>query len=309
MLYAIDLPNDAASTALVKGVLLALADRFDDAQTKVDRTVFNAGRICKLPGTVANKGDHTAAAPWRLSYLTDTPERVVVTVGQLAMVQPPAQAAEPGTRPVTAANKYTVGSFNLEDFFARHDMIYTTDLHDGRERFKLAVCPVNPEHVNGEAAVFRKPSGELGFKCQHDSCPSYGWRAVRELLDGPQPGGANSMTANASNAMLSGQFVAPSGALNDASLSEDMQRLRGAIAAIPANARLKNHTAEQVIGMALRHVSGGIAEDLARALCGDWDVLTGGWAQQKFTMDAIWHFATVDRVANVMRPYLECVTT
>ena len=32
-------------------------------------------------------------------------------------------------------------------------------------------------------------------------------------------------------------------------------------------------------------------------------------AQRKFTMDEIWHFATVDRVANVMRPYLESVTT
>lgn len=34
-----------------------------------------------------------------------------------------------------------------------------------------------------------------------------------------------------------------------------------------------------------------------------------GWAQRKLTMDEIWHFATVDRVANVMRPYLESVTT
>ena len=40
MLYAIDLPNDAASTALVKGVLLALADRFDDGQTKAHSARF-----------------------------------------------------------------------------------------------------------------------------------------------------------------------------------------------------------------------------------------------------------------------------
>ena len=38
------------------------------------------------------------------------------------------------------------------------------------------------------------------------------------------------------------------------------------------------------------------------------EALRDGWAQRKFTMDAIWHFATVDRVANVMRPYLESVT-
>ena len=187
LLCAIDLPNDEASTVLVKAVLLALGGRFDDANTKVDRSVFNAARICKLYGTVANKGDHTAAAPWRLSCLLKTPARAVVTVEQIAMVQPPALAAASGTRPVpTASTTGTAGSFNLEDFLARHDVAYTADQHDGRERFKLAACPFNPEHVNGEAAVFRKPSGELGFKCQHDSCASNHWREVRDLLDGPQ---------------------------------------------------------------------------------------------------------------------------
>jgi len=187
LLCAIDLPNDEVSTALVKAVLLALGERFDDAHTKVDRSVFNAARICKLYGTVANKGDHTAAAPWRLSCLLQAPARAVVSVEQLAMVQPPAMAAAPGTRPVpTAPTTRTTGSFNLEDFLARHGMAYTTDQHDGRERFKLAACPFNPEHVNGEAAVFRKPSGELGFKCQHDSCASKSWREVRDLLDGPR---------------------------------------------------------------------------------------------------------------------------
>lgn len=282
LLYAIDLPNDAASTALVKGVLLALADRFDDAHTKVDRSVFNAARICKLYGTVSNKGDHTVTAPWRQSYLIDTPERVVVTVGQLAMVQPPAQAAAPSTRPVTALHASAAGSFNLEEFLERHNMVYTVDQHDGRERFRLAACPFNPEHVNGEAAVFRKPSGELGFKCQHDSCSSYHWQDVRELFDGPQQGRMNPVAVNASNAMLTGQFVASNGALNASMLNEDMQRLHSALAAIPVTSYLKNHTAEQVIGMALRHKFSSIDEDLGRALCGDWDVLTGGAALTVF---------------------------
>ena len=39
------------------------------------------------------------------------------------------------------------------------------------------------------------------------------------------------------------------------------------------------------------------------------EALRDGWAQRKFTMDEIWHFATVDRMANVIRPYLESVTT
>ena len=38
------------------------------------------------------------------------------------------------------------------------------------------------------------------------------------------------------------------------------------------------------------------------------EALRDGWTQQKFTMDEIWHFATIDRVANVIRPYLESIT-
>jgi predicted transcriptional regulator of viral defense system len=36
--------------------------------------------------------------------------------------------------------------------------------------------------------------------------------------------------------------------------------------------------------------------------------LRDGWSQRKLTMDALWHYATIDRVANVMRPYLERLT-
>ena len=38
------------------------------------------------------------------------------------------------------------------------------------------------------------------------------------------------------------------------------------------------------------------------------EALCDGWTQRKLTMDALWHFATIDRVANVMRPYLESAT-
>ena len=35
------------------------------------------------------------------------------------------------------------------------------------------------------------------------------------------------------------------------------------------------------------------------------EALRDGWRQRKATADALWHFAKVCRVANVMRPYLE----
>lgn len=38
------------------------------------------------------------------------------------------------------------------------------------------------------------------------------------------------------------------------------------------------------------------------------EALRDGWHQGKLPMDALWHYATVNRVTNVMRPYLESVT-
>jgi hypothetical protein len=76
LLYSIDLPNDDSSRDLVKGSLEALAARFDDGAVKIDRSVHNAGRIVKLHGTVANKGDNIPEAPWRLSKLHTVPERI-----------------------------------------------------------------------------------------------------------------------------------------------------------------------------------------------------------------------------------------
>ncbi len=39
------------------------------------------------------------------------------------------------------------------------------------------------------------------------------------------------------------------------------------------------------------------------------EALRDAWSQGKLQMDALWRCATVDRVANVMRPYLESIAT
>ncbi|MDD2743385.1 MAG: YfjI family protein [Rhodocyclaceae bacterium] len=180
LLYPLDLPNDTETRDLVKGALAGLAALIDGDGVKVDQAVFNAGRITKLYGTVANKGDHTESAPWRLSKLVRMPERTVtVTVEQLRDLHPvksdpvkPHQASQPQ------------GSFNLPDFMGRLGIAYEVDQHEGRDRYKLQHCPFNPEHGKGEAAVFQNASGAIGFKCQHDSCADKHWQEVRALIDG-----------------------------------------------------------------------------------------------------------------------------
>lgn len=52
----VNLPNDEASTALCKQMLKAFASKYNTDAVKVDTSVYNAGRITKVLGTIARKG-------------------------------------------------------------------------------------------------------------------------------------------------------------------------------------------------------------------------------------------------------------
>ena len=71
LLYPIDLP--AEDGGVVERILKALARRFDNDRVKIDQKVFNAARICKLPGTLARKGDSTPTRPHRRAALLEGP--------------------------------------------------------------------------------------------------------------------------------------------------------------------------------------------------------------------------------------------
>ncbi len=71
LLYRVDLPAD--DSGLVKRILGALAARFDTPAVTIDRAVHNPGRIGKLPGTFARKGDSTPTRPHRRAKLLEIP--------------------------------------------------------------------------------------------------------------------------------------------------------------------------------------------------------------------------------------------
>ncbi|MDQ3197044.1 MAG: DUF3631 domain-containing protein [Pseudomonadota bacterium] len=195
LLYPLDLPNDDASRELVKAGLKALAAQFDDSAIKLDQSVFNASRVTKLYGSVSCKGDHTPLAPHRLSRILKAPERkVIVTAEQLRALAPATPTLRTQRAPGTTG---AYPAFDLDGFLSRLGIGYKQDVHEGSDRYRLETCPFNPEHVNGEAAIFRNSQGALGFKCQHSSCSDKSWQSVRELIDGPKNDRAGRPTANA----------------------------------------------------------------------------------------------------------------
>ena len=71
LLYGVDLPRDDGGR--IRTILALLAERFDTAAVKVDRSVHNPARICKLPGTLARKGAHTPDRPHRRAKILEGP--------------------------------------------------------------------------------------------------------------------------------------------------------------------------------------------------------------------------------------------
>jgi hypothetical protein len=71
LLYRVDLPADDGG--IVERILKALAAMFDSDHVRIDQKVFNPARICKLPGTIARKGDNTRQRPHRRARLLEVP--------------------------------------------------------------------------------------------------------------------------------------------------------------------------------------------------------------------------------------------
>jgi hypothetical protein len=58
---------------VVQHILQALAEKYDSVSVTIDQEVFNTGWICKLPGTMARKGDSVKERPHRRAKLLEIP--------------------------------------------------------------------------------------------------------------------------------------------------------------------------------------------------------------------------------------------
>jgi hypothetical protein len=78
LLFPIDEPNTSASVDLIKRMLARFQKEFATDRVKIDQTVFNPSRICKLYGTISRKGDNVPWRPWRVSRVLHIPAALEV---------------------------------------------------------------------------------------------------------------------------------------------------------------------------------------------------------------------------------------
>lgn len=182
LLYRIDLPCDEPHRQLVNDCLATLAALFDSQSVKIDTTNSNPARICKLYGTLAQKGSHTESRPHRMSRMLVVPEHIQVNdealLRKLCAEMP--EAPKPAEVKIARPTKQ---AFDLREFLARHGMTYKEDVGRDCQMFLLDECPFDPNHRNGDSKIFAYTNGAIAFKCHHNSCKGYKWQDVRKKFE------------------------------------------------------------------------------------------------------------------------------
>lgn len=177
LLYRIDVPNDEEGRALIEKCLKVLANMFNTDSVKIDTTNSNPSRICKLHGTLAQKGRDTEDRPHRMSKLIRVPEKIEVTpIDTIKALADELPDVEPVNHRAGVKHAQT---FDLLDFMSRHGMTYKEDSNDRAKIYRLDECPFDPSHKNGDSRIFLYHNGAIAFKCHHNSCKQYRWQDVR----------------------------------------------------------------------------------------------------------------------------------
>ena len=179
----VKLPNEADALALINGVLAALDLFFSDGVVKVDRSVGNAARLARVPGTLNAKGDSTQDRAHRLARLLLVPEPIEIcsreVLERIAGLVP-----TPGPKTKAGGQSYTGPTFEFQAWLEFSGLEIALEKVWGQATlYELETCPWNPDHRR-TARIVRFDSGALSAGCFHDSCHGKGWGELRTAVGG-----------------------------------------------------------------------------------------------------------------------------
>ena len=181
LLYRIGLVNNEDNVKLIKRCLRALAAMFSTDAVKVDTANFNPSRICKLYGTLAQKGSNTQNRPHRFAKI-DGEIKDLKQTKKIYLEKLAEEIEEEEIKPAQY-NHYNPSEFDIEEWMGRHGIRYTTKEGSGYIKYVLDECPFDLNHKAPDSMILKQPSGAIGFKCLHDSCQGRGWRDVRVMFE------------------------------------------------------------------------------------------------------------------------------
>lgn len=202
-LFPVDLPNDDASTELIRLFLLSCEQhraklKWGDG-AKIDCTMFNAARISRQMGLPNRKGDSLPERPHRRAQLTFVPDYLrhgwcnpvsreqIEAVAKLAVDDKKKPKGKPSSNG-TASGHTSNGSgrysrrLNMEKWLGARGVEFNAIQESSGTRYDLP-CVNHDDHI---AAFFQAGDGTPGYNCFHDRCKNFRWAEASEKIGKPE---------------------------------------------------------------------------------------------------------------------------
>lgn len=178
LLYGISLNNNEENKQLITKCLEVLDELFSTEKIKIDTVNFNPARICKLYGTLAQKGANNSLRPHRMSAMVGDVK--TVQVNKKTFLEKLAGMAPEEEKPTPAHyNNFVPSEFDIEQWMMSHGIGYKKQPYRDGSKFVLDVCPFDSSHRAPDSTIFKLGNGAIGFRCLHNSCRDKTWRDVR----------------------------------------------------------------------------------------------------------------------------------
>jgi hypothetical protein len=177
-----DCPNNDDNTETIKRFLQSLSNMYSDDKVDIDEKVFNAGRICKLYGTMAKKGANIPERPWRMSKLVYVPKNI--KANDAALFQKiadllPKEEPKPIQRNTRICYRE---QFDLESWLNSHSIEYRKKQDGTSTKYEIKTCPWHETHSSNNpfsSAVFQDAEGKITYTCAHSHCKDKQWKDFR----------------------------------------------------------------------------------------------------------------------------------
>ena len=179
--YKVDLPNDEATTEIIKHFYEYLGSLFSDDKVDIDTKVFNLARLCKLYGTTAKKGANLQDRPWRMSEIIHVPKELNLTpiekFKELADLLPKKEEPKPTAKTIRVGER-----FDLESWLVAHGIEYRKKQDGGSTKYEVKECPWKDTHSSNNpysSALFQDAEGKITYTCAHSHCKDKQWKDFR----------------------------------------------------------------------------------------------------------------------------------
>lgn len=183
LLYRVHLANTEENQNLLHNCLTTLGQIFNNDRIKIDEVNANPSRVCKLYGTLSQKGGSTEDRPYRMSQIIGPIDNI--QVNEKALLEKLASQMIVEEKPQPAKyNNYMPSEFNIETWMDEHMIAYKARPWGAKgTRYILDHCPFNHDHKAPDSTIFKFESGALSFRCLHNSCADKTWHDVRVLFE------------------------------------------------------------------------------------------------------------------------------